>query len=71
VTTTYETTKRAQAEAIRQGVRLAIDYLEDINYHTGANALCELLEAIDGTGNLPQWQQPHVTEFVEFVKAWK
>lgn len=71
VATTYETLKRAQAEAIRQGVTLAIAYLEDINYHTGANALGELLEAMNGVTDLPEWQEETVVETVEFVKAWK
>lgn len=71
VTVTFETLKRNQAEEIFNGLLLAIDYLEDINLHTGANALGELVEVLNKERNLPEWQQPHIVEVVEFVKAWK
>lgn len=71
VTTTFRSLKQSQAEAIYNGVVLAMDYLEDINYHTGANALEFLLEALQDNGELEPWQQSKIVEVVEFVKAWK
>lgn len=56
---TYEGLKQAQNEAIIQGIQYAIDYLEDINYHDGANAVAEFLDLL--TENtfvpIPEWQR--------------
>lgn len=60
ITMTYQGLKRSQNEAIVLGVQYAIDYLEDINYHTGANAVEEfrnILTEADFTKG-PEWQKP-------------
>ena len=56
VTLTFSTLKQAQNEAIIQGIKYAMDYLEDVNYHTGANVVAELLDIIAGKANAPEWQ---------------
>ena len=56
VTITFGTLKTAQNEEIFKGIQYAIDYLEDINYHDGANALSELFDILKGTSAAPQWQ---------------
>lgn len=56
VTVTFRTLKQAQNEAILQGIQYAIDYLEDINYHDGANAVAELFDIINGKATAPEWQ---------------
>ena len=53
---TFEGLKQAQNEAILQGIRFAMDYLEDVNYHTGANVVDELLAILDGKQQAPEWQ---------------
>lgn len=62
VTTTFRTIKQAQNEAIIQGIKYAMDYLEDINYHDGANAVSEFLTMLTepSFANVPTWQ----TEFM-------
>jgi len=62
VTITFATLKQAQNEAIVQGIKYAMDYLEDINYHDGANAVAEFLEMLTepSFANVPTWQ----TEFM-------
>ena len=57
---TFGGLKQAQNEAIVKGVQYAIDYLEDINYHTGANALegfFNVLTKADFT-DISEWQKP-------------
>ena len=57
---TFGGLKQAQNEAIVKGVQYAIDYLEDINYHTGANALegfLNVLTKADFT-DISEWQRP-------------
>lgn len=60
ITLTYEGLKKAQNEAIVKGVQYAIDYLEDINHHDGANALegfRNVLTRADFT-EISEWQKP-------------
>lgn len=56
---TFEGLKQAQNEAIVQGIKYAMDYLEDINYHDGANAVQEFLTLITepSFGDVSPWQQ--------------
>lgn len=57
---TYSGLKQAQNEAIVKGVQYAIDYLEDINHHDGANALegfLNVLTRADFT-EISEWQKP-------------
>ena len=57
--TTYGTMKQAQREATISGIRSAMDYLEEINDHTGANAVAEFLEFLQGEQvNRSEWLQP-------------
>lgn len=56
VTLSFRTLKTVQNEEIFRGIQYAIDYLEDINYHDGANALSELFDILKGTSAAPQWQ---------------
>lgn len=56
VTVTFGTLKTVQNEEILKGIRYAMDYLEDINYHDGANALEEFIDYIQGTMSAPEWQ---------------
>ncbi len=56
VTITFSTLKHAQNQAILQGIQYAIDYLEDINYHDGANALEEFIDIMNGKATAPEWQ---------------
>lgn len=53
---TFEGLKIAQNEAILRGIQIAIDYLEDVNYHTGANALSECFDILAGNAKAPEWQ---------------
>lgn len=55
---TFESLKKAQNEAILRGIKYAMEYLEDINYHDGANALEEygaFLASPDSV-KMPDWQ---------------
>lgn len=58
VTLTFSTLKHAQNQAIVQGIKYAMDYLEDINYHDGANAVSEFLTMLTepSFGGVPTWQ---------------
>lgn len=62
VTITFRTLKQAQNEAILQGINFAMDYLEDVNYHTGAYLVAELLDIINGTQTAPEWQSTFFTK---------
>lgn len=53
---TFSTLKHAQNQAILEGIRYAMDYLEDINYHDGANAVAEFIDIINGKATAPEWQ---------------
>lgn len=59
ITLTYGGLKKAQNEAIIQGVTYAMDYLEDINLHSGANAVSDFLEILTGQTILREgyWQE--------------
>lgn len=55
---TFEGLKKAQNEAILRGITYAVDYLEDINYHDGANVLSEYLAFLSSPDSvkMPDWQ---------------
>lgn len=55
---TFEGLKKAQNEAILRGILYAMEYLEDINYHDGANALQEYWAFMSNPENvkMPDWQ---------------
>jgi hypothetical protein len=55
---TYEGLKQAQNEAILRGITYAMEYLEDINYHDGANVLAEYLAFLSSPDSvkMPDWQ---------------
>jgi hypothetical protein len=53
---TFEGLKIAQNESFIAGIELARDYLEDVNYHTGANVVADLLAILDGKQIFPEWQ---------------
>lgn len=55
---TFSSLKKAQNEAILQGITYAMEYLEDINFHDGANALEEFLAflASPDSVKMPDWQ---------------
>lgn len=55
---TFEGLKKAQNEAILLGIKFAMDYLEDINYHDGANALQEYWAFMSDPESvkMPDWQ---------------
>jgi len=59
VTITFATLKQAQNEAIVQGIKYAMDYLEDINLHSGANAVSEFLTMLTepSFGDVSPWQK--------------
>lgn len=59
---TFEGLKKAQNEAILRGVQIALDYLEDVNLHTGANALNDLWEYLTGTMKPDEWQSGFFAE---------
>lgn len=55
---TFSGLKQAQNEAILKGIAYAMEYLEDINYHDGANALAEFWDFLyspDST-KMPDYQ---------------
>lgn len=56
---TYEGLKKAQNEAIIQGIKYAMDYLEDINAHHSANALAHFLDLLTENTfeTIPEWQR--------------
>lgn len=64
VTTTFASLKQAQNEAIVQGIKYAMDYLEDINLHSGANAVAEFLQMLTepSFANVPTWQTSFLAE---------
>jgi len=47
---TFEGLKQAQNEAILHGVKMAMDYLEEINCHSGARAVNELKSILEDGG---------------------
>jgi hypothetical protein len=55
---TFEGLKKAQNEAILLGIKYAMDYLEDINYHDGANVLQEYWAFMSDPESvkMPDWQ---------------
>jgi hypothetical protein len=55
---TFEGLKKAQNEAILLGIKFAMDYLEDINYHDGANVLNEYWAFMSNPESvkMPDWQ---------------
>lgn len=55
---TFEGLKKAQNEAIIKGITYAMEYLEDINYHDGANVLTEYLAFLEDPQSvkMPDWQ---------------
>lgn len=55
---TFEGLKKAQNEAILRGILYAMEYLEDINYHDGANALQEYWAFMSNPESvkMPDWQ---------------
>jgi len=59
VTVTFSTLKHAQNQAIVQGIKYAMDYLEDINLHSGANAVSEFLTLLTepSFGDVSPWQK--------------
>lgn len=65
---TYSGLKQAQNEAIVKGVQYAIDYLEDINHHTGANALEGFLNVLTKTDftDTSEWQKPFLESHALF-----
>lgn len=56
---TFGSLKQAQNEAIIKGIRYAMDYLENINLHSGANAVSEFLTMLTepSFGNVSPWEQ--------------
>jgi hypothetical protein len=55
---TFGGLKQAQNEAILRGIKYSMDYLEDINYHDGANALQEYWAFMSDPASqtMPDWQ---------------
>lgn len=55
---TFGGLKQAQNEAILRGIQYAMDYLEDINYHDGANVLNEYWAFMSDPESvkMPDWQ---------------
>lgn len=55
---TFEGLKKAQNEAILRGITYAMEYLEDINYHDGANVLAEYLAFLEDPQSveMSDWQ---------------
>ena len=55
---TFEQLKKAQNEAILLGVKYAMDYLEDMNYHDGAMVLQEYRAYLSRPDSvkMPDWQ---------------
>jgi hypothetical protein len=47
---TFESLKQAQNEAILHGVKMAMDYLEERNLHSGANMVQELFDILNDGG---------------------
>lgn len=47
---TFESLKQAQNEAILHGVKMAMDYLEEVNLHSGANKLQDLFDILNDGG---------------------
>lgn len=56
---TFAGLKQAQNEAIIQGIRYAMNYLEDINLHSGAQAVADFLALLTepSFGDVSPWQQ--------------
>jgi hypothetical protein len=55
---TFEQLKKAQNEAILRGILYAMEYLEDINFHDGANVLHEYWAFLSSPDSvkMPDWQ---------------
>lgn len=64
VTTTFGCLKTVQNEEIIKGIRYAMDYLEDINYHDGANAVQQFLDILTEVSlyGMPEWQKQFFAE---------